>query len=179
MNYGNPFFITIRYFLSFLGILKILKMIIGIFNKEYEKKYSKELLRNIDDNFHIWDVGSNKGIYTKKFLKVNNVNSVVAFEPTPHLCKLLKSKFSIAYNLSVLSDFSSSYNLSGNNNNGIDSYFLHYADGIPYEDLLIYDNVTRMNLFYRYQYSYVSYVGLDLLFFYYIQFHLSYQILRK
>ena len=51
-----------------------------------------------------------------------------------------KSKFSIAYNLSVLNDFSSSFNLTGKNSNGIDSYFLHYADGIPYEDLLIYEN---------------------------------------
>ena len=58
-----------------------------------------------------------------------------------------KSKFSIAYNLSVLSDFSSSYNLSGNNNNGIDSYFLHYADGIPYEDLLIYDDETTQSVY--------------------------------
>ena len=58
-----------------------------------------------------------------------------------------KSKFSIAYNLSVLSDFSSSYNLSGNNSNGIDSYFLHYADGIPYEDLLIYDDETTQSVY--------------------------------
>ena len=47
-----------------------------------------------------------------------------------------KSKFSIAYNLSVLNDFSSSFNLSGKNSNGIDSYFLHYADGIPYLSLI-------------------------------------------
>lgn len=58
-----------------------------------------------------------------------------------------KSKFSIAYNLSVLNDFSSSFNLTGKNSNGIDRYFLHYADGIPYEDLLIYENETTQSVY--------------------------------
>jgi len=95
MNYGNLFLINLRYLLSFLGILKIIKIIIGIFNKEYEKKYSEAIFKNIENNFLIWDVGANKGIYIKKFLKINKVNSVIAFEPTPSLCKFIKDKFSV------------------------------------------------------------------------------------
>ena len=58
-----------------------------------------------------------------------------------------KSKLSIGYNLNVIGDFNSSFNLSGNNNNGIDSYFLYYADGIPSEDLLIYENETAQSVY--------------------------------
>ena len=35
-----------------------------------------------------------------------------------------KSKLSVGYNLNILGDFNSSFRLSGNNNNGIDSYFI-------------------------------------------------------
>ena len=58
-----------------------------------------------------------------------------------------KSKFSVAYNNHILGDFDSSFNISGNNNNGIDNYFLYYADGIPSEDLLIYDGETSQSVY--------------------------------
>ena len=58
-----------------------------------------------------------------------------------------KSKFSVAYNNHILGDFDSSFNISGNNNNGIDNYFLYYADGIPSEDLLIYDSETSQSVY--------------------------------
>jgi hypothetical protein len=58
-----------------------------------------------------------------------------------------KSKFSVAYNHHIIGDFNSSFYLSGNNNNGIDNYFLEYADGIPPEDLLIYDNETSQSVY--------------------------------
>ena len=46
MNYGNTFLINFRYLLSSLGILKIIKIVIGIFKKEYEKKYINNRLFN-------------------------------------------------------------------------------------------------------------------------------------
>ena len=57
-----------------------------------------------------------------------------------------KSKLSIGYNLNVIGDFNSSFNLSGNNNNGIDSYFLYYADGIPsrFINLWKWNNTKRI-----------------------------------
>ena len=58
-----------------------------------------------------------------------------------------KSKFSVAYNNHILGDFDSSFYLSGNNNTGIDNYFLYYANGIPSEDLLIYDNETSQSVY--------------------------------
>ena len=94
MNYGNIYLIHLRYILSIIGILKILKIIIGIFKKEYEKKYSEAIFKNIENNFRIWDVGANRGYYIRKFLKINKGNSVIAFEPTPYLYKFLKYKFS-------------------------------------------------------------------------------------
>lgn len=53
-----------------------------------------------------------------------------------------KSKFSFAYNMNRLNDFNDSFSFSGKNNSGIDKYFLHYAKGIPYTDLLVYDDET-------------------------------------
>ena len=94
MNYGNIYLVHLRYILSILGILKILKTISWIFKKEYEKKYLEAVLKNVENDFHIWDVGANKGYYIKKFLKINKGNSVIAFEPTPYLYKFLKYKFS-------------------------------------------------------------------------------------
>ncbi len=58
-----------------------------------------------------------------------------------------KSKFSVAYNNHILRDFDSSFKLSGNNNNGIDNYFLYYADGIPSKDLLIYEDETSQSVY--------------------------------
>ena len=58
-----------------------------------------------------------------------------------------RSKFSVAYNNHILRDFDSSFILSGKNNNGIDNYFLYYADGVPTEDLLIYDNETTQSVY--------------------------------
>lgn len=53
-----------------------------------------------------------------------------------------KSKFSIAYNMNRLNDFNDSFSFRGNNKSGIDNYFLYYADGIPYSDLLVYEDET-------------------------------------
>ena len=50
--------------------------------------------------------------------------------------------FSIAYNLIRLNDFYDSFSFRGNNKSGIDNYFLYYADGIPYSDLLVYEDET-------------------------------------
>tara|TARA_B100001248_G_scaffold81063_1_gene58843 strand:+ start:2772 stop:4271 length:1500 start_codon:yes stop_codon:yes gene_type:complete len=58
-----------------------------------------------------------------------------------------KSKFSVAYNNHTLGDFDSSFYVSGKNNNGIDNYFLYYADGIPSSDLLIYDDETSQSVY--------------------------------
>ena len=58
-----------------------------------------------------------------------------------------KSKFSVAYNNHTLGDFDSSFYVSGKNNNGIDNYFLFYADGIPSSDLLIYDDETSQSVY--------------------------------
>ena len=57
------------------------------------------------------------------------------------------SKFSVAYNNHTLGDFDSSFYVSGKNNNGIDNYFLYYADGIPSSDLLIYDDETSQSVY--------------------------------
>ena len=94
MNYGNTYLINLRYLLAYLGILKIIKIMLGTFKKEYEKKYSQIMLQAIEKNIIIWDVGANKGLYIRKFLNNKKNCSVIAFEPTPPLYKLLKFRFS-------------------------------------------------------------------------------------
>ena len=56
-------------------------------------------------------------------------------------------KFSLAYNHHILADYDSSFKLSGQNDKGIDKYFLDYSNGIPSEDLLIYDDETIQSVY--------------------------------
>lgn len=74
------------------------------------------------------------------FLSYGGMGAVLVYENR-------KSKLSVGYNLNILGDFNSSYSLSGKNNTGIDNYFLYYADGVPSEDLLIYENETTQSVY--------------------------------
>ncbi len=58
-----------------------------------------------------------------------------------------ESKLSLGYNFHRLNDFNMSFNLTGTNNTGVDKYFLYYSDGIPYEDLIIYDGETVQSVY--------------------------------
>ncbi len=76
----------------------------------------------------------------RDFYSYGGVGAVLVFENR-------RSKFSVAFNNHILRDFDSSFILSGKNNNGIDNYFLYYADGVPSEDLLIYDDETTQSVY--------------------------------
>jgi hypothetical protein len=95
-------------------------------------KYKNQKLNNNFNNF--------KSNSTNDLFSYGGSGIVLVYENR-------KSKFSIAYNNNILSDFNSSYSLSGKNNYGIDNYFLYYADGIPYEDLQIYENETTQSVY--------------------------------
>jgi len=58
-----------------------------------------------------------------------------------------KSKFSIAYNMNKLNDFNDSFAFSGQNSNGLDNYFLYYADGIPSSDLIVYEGESIQSVY--------------------------------
>lgn len=58
-----------------------------------------------------------------------------------------KYKFSLAYNHHILGNYDSSFKLSGQNENGIDKYFLDYAEGVPSEDLIIYDDENIQSVY--------------------------------
>ena len=48
-------------------------------------------------------------------------------------------KFSLAFNYDVVNNFDNEYFASGNSSQGIDSYFLDYAQGIPFGSILLQD----------------------------------------
>ena len=58
-----------------------------------------------------------------------------------------ESKLSLGYNFHRLNDYNISFNLNGENNRGLDNYFLYYSNGIPYEDLMIYDGETVQSVY--------------------------------
>ncbi len=49
-------------------------------------------------------------------------------------------KVALAFNYDLVQNFDDEYFVSGNSNQGIDNYFLNYADGVPFGSLLIRDN---------------------------------------
>jgi FkbM family methyltransferase len=79
--YQNHFFIKFRSFLRQTGLTKISRWFIS--NTEYEKDYEKALLTQIKETDVIFDIGANRGLFTKKFLELTPKGKVFAFEPVP------------------------------------------------------------------------------------------------
>ena len=90
-------------------------------------------------NYKSQEIGNNfyNSLSTSKgdLISFNQAGLVLVYENR-------KSKFSLAYNMNRLNDFNDSFSFRGNNNSGIDNYFLYYADGVPYSDLLVYEGET-------------------------------------
>lgn len=86
--------------------------------------------QEIDNSFNS-SLSSNKD----NLISFNQAGFVLVYENR-------KSKFSVAYNINRLNDFNDSFSFRGKNKSGIDNYFLNYADGIPYTDLLVYEDET-------------------------------------
>ena len=74
------------------------------------------------------------------FFSVNNVGTVLVFGNN-------KSKLSLGYNMHNLNNYDNNFSFSGNSSLGLDNYFLFYAQGIPYEDLIVYDNETIRSVY--------------------------------
>lgn len=74
------------------------------------------------------------------FFSVNNVGAVLVFGNN-------KSKISLGYNMHSLNNYDNNFSFNSNTNLGLDNYFLFYAQGIPYEDLIVYDNETIKSVY--------------------------------
>jgi hypothetical protein len=48
-------------------------------------------------------------------------------------------KFTLAFNYDVVTNFDNKYNVSGNSTQGVDGYFLNYAQGTPFGSILLQD----------------------------------------
>jgi FkbM family methyltransferase len=58
---------------------------------DYEERFGSALLRTVESNSVVWDVGANVGLYTEKFLAKHA--RVVCFEPAPDAVDTLRGKF--------------------------------------------------------------------------------------
>lgn len=67
------------YMRKFLRRSGLATLISSALNFSFEKKYKRFLLKKIKESDTIFDIGANKGIYTKEFL--NKGRRVIAFEP--------------------------------------------------------------------------------------------------
>lgn len=82
--YHNSVALKARSILRKIGLLWIIKKVIGRRLRNYEEKFHNAMKRNIRPGDSVWDIGANVGLYTKFFLDwVGDAGSVVAFEPLP------------------------------------------------------------------------------------------------
>lgn len=52
------------------------------------------------------------------------------------------SRISFGLNIDKIANFENNYNVLGTAPNGIDNYFLYFADGLPFKNLRLYENET-------------------------------------
>ncbi len=57
------------------------------------------------------------------------------------------SRISLSYNYNDKKRYNNSYNLEGNNSNGLDNYFLYYANGLKLSDLDLYEDETISDVY--------------------------------
>ena len=83
---------------------------------------------------------NNQSISKEDLVSFNQVGLVLVYENR-------KSKFSFGYNMNRFNDFNDSFMFSGKNNNGIDKYFLYYADGLSSSDLSVFDGESIQSVY--------------------------------
>ncbi|MGJ8660118.1 OmpP1/FadL family transporter [Cellulophaga fucicola] len=69
----------------------------------------------------------------ENYLEINQVGGVMVFKANNSNWK----KIAIAANYDLVQNFDNNFAISGNSNQGIDQYFLSYADGTPYGPLKV------------------------------------------
>lgn len=72
---------------------------------------------------------------TTNDIDLNQIGGVFAFNNTNDNSDW--KKFSLAFNYDLVKNFENEYYTSGNSNQGIDNYFLDFAQGVPFGSILI------------------------------------------
>ena len=73
---------------------------------------------------------------SQTFWKFNQIGGVWVWKNNQSDWK----KFSLAFNYDLVRNFDDEFFASGSSNEGIDNYFLNFAQGVPFGSLLINDN---------------------------------------
>jgi len=81
MMYDNKHILKLRSIARRAGLTKVLSKLYA--KKDYEAIFEKALLEIIKSTDTIYDIGANRGFYTKKFLSIATSGKVLAFEPVP------------------------------------------------------------------------------------------------
>ncbi|WP_273566153.1 OmpP1/FadL family transporter [Maribacter halichondriae] len=78
-------------------------------------------------------------------LDINQVGGVMVFKTTNPDSKW--KKLSLAINYDVVQDLDDEFFVSGNSNQGIDNYFLNFANGVPFGAILLQDGELLENAY--------------------------------
>jgi len=76
---------------------------------------------------------------------INQAGGVMVFKTTNPDSKW--KKVSLAINYDVVQDLDDEFFVSGNSNQGIDNYFLNFANGVPFDAILLQDNELLENAY--------------------------------
>lgn len=87
---------------------------------------------NRDNNVFYFDGINNTDI---NFLEINQIGGVFVFNTANENADW--KKLSLAINYDIVRNFDDEFFASGNSNQGIDSYFLNFAQGVPFGSILL------------------------------------------
>ncbi len=97
--YDKPIIIKFR---NFGRKLKVNKLITSLLpKKDYEYLFEKALLKNVTESDIVYDVGANRGFYTKKLLDKVKMGKVFCFEPVPESNKIIRDNLGNRDNLFI------------------------------------------------------------------------------
>ena len=97
--YQNNILSKIRSVLRIAGVTNIVGRFLA--KKDYELRFHECLLSNIRKDDTIYDIGANRGYYTKLFLEKATMGRVFAFEPIPECYQIISKLIPMHDNLTV------------------------------------------------------------------------------
>ena len=98
--YQTAFFQKIRSVIRLLGLNKLFSKL--FIRKDYEAYFVKSLLSKINERDIVYDVGANRGFYTKLFLSKAVNGKIFAFEPIPSNYESIKKLKLADGNLNII-----------------------------------------------------------------------------